>query len=229
MTLPRLKMQRINCTIRMKISIGVMIMTKFNELNRKDKLEYIWDYYKIHIISTIIAILLIGYFAYTQLTRIDYVFNLTLIESNIQEDKRIDLQDKITKLVVTPEEKRKQAVIDVIPTITDYKDLEKLSAKLAVKEIDILILDKKMFNTLAEKEGLVQLDNKIGINQSYIKNNKFEVEVNGKKGVFGISAEGIKVLEESGIDTHDKVLAIAASSTHMESSIKVVNWFLNNK
>ena len=42
----------------------------FKDLSKKKKLEYIWDYYKLHIIGTILAVLAISSLIYTMFIRI---------------------------------------------------------------------------------------------------------------------------------------------------------------
>ena len=56
--------------------------TDFKSLSTKAKIEYIWDYYKWHILITIIAVLLIGNMVYNRVTYRAPLLSVIMINSN---------------------------------------------------------------------------------------------------------------------------------------------------
>ncbi|MGK0466111.1 hypothetical protein [Clostridium sp.] len=64
-------------------------MVDLKSMSKKKKAEYIWDYYKVHIIGTIAIICIVGSLIHSQLTKIDYVFNLTVIGNVVDVNKKM--------------------------------------------------------------------------------------------------------------------------------------------
>ena len=52
-------------------------MVDLKGMTKKAKIEYIWDYYKIHIIVTTLVLIGLVSFIHGQITKINYEFNLT--------------------------------------------------------------------------------------------------------------------------------------------------------
>ncbi|MEK6263486.1 MAG: hypothetical protein N2B06_01685 [Clostridium sp.] len=86
-------------------------MVDLKSMSKKKKAEYIWDYYKLHIIGTLVIISIVGSLIHSQLTKIDYVFNLTMIGNGIDATMKSNLENKLTSVVVKEGEIRKQAIV----------------------------------------------------------------------------------------------------------------------
>ncbi|MCM8709696.1 hypothetical protein M2651_01505 [Clostridium sp. SYSU_GA19001] len=209
-------------------------MVNFKSMSRKEKIEYIWDYYKLHIFGGLILIFFIGSFIHAQVTSVEYVANLTIVAGITDENKRENAEKSITNLTVKSGEKRKQAFIDVIPIVDPQNPqpelLQKLTVKIATKEIDVIVLDKSIFQSLIKQEAFLRLDSNYGLELTSIKNEKIEAVNNqNNKAIYAVSAEGIKILEDMGVDTKNKVLAIMSNSQHRENAIIIFKWLLGIK
>jgi hypothetical protein len=207
-------------------------MVDLKSMSRKEKIEYIWDYYKLHIISVIVVIAVIASFIHGQLTKIDYVVNVTIIGNAINESKKEEAEKKFTSLVVKEGEQRKQALIDVIATDKSelsYEMMQKFVVRIAAGEIDVVILDKGFFDSFVKQDMFIPLKSISQINLSDIKQNKIEASGStNNKAVYAISIEGNKELEAMGYDTKNKVLGIMASSKNKDNGIKVFKDILDN-
>jgi hypothetical protein len=205
--------------------MGDGIMVDLKSMSRKEKIEYIWDYYKFHIISGIVVIAVLASFIHGQLTKIEYVVNVTMIGNAVSEPKREELERKFTSLVVKEGEQRKQALIDVITTDKSelsYEMMQKFVVRIAAGEIDVVILDKGNFNSFVKQDMFLPLESITQINLSDIKQDKIEASGSNNKAVYAISVEGDKGLEDMGYNTKNKVLGIIASSKHKDNGIKVL-------
>lgn len=213
---------------------GVGIMVNFKSMSRKEKLEYIWDYYKIHILSTLFVLFLIVSFIHGQITKVDYVANLTIVGGITNDSKRVESEKAITALVVKDGDKKKQALIDVIPILNaenpEPQLLQKFTVRMATKEIDVVVLDKSMFDTLMKQEAFLKLDKINGLDLNAIQNDKIKATDNqNNTGIYAISAENVKVLQDMGLNTKNKVVAIMSTSQHKDSAILIFKWLLNIK
>jgi hypothetical protein len=212
--------------------MGDGTMVDLKSMSRKEKIEYIWDYYKLHIISVIVVIAVIASFIHGQLTKIDYVVNITMIGNAVNESKKEEAEKKFTSLVVKEGEQRKQALIDVIATDKSelsYEMMQKFVVRIAAGEIDVVILDKGFFDSFVKQDMFIPLESISQINLSDIKQSKIEASGNtNNKAVYAISVEGNKELEAMGYDTKNKVLGIMASSKNKDNGIKVFKNILDN-
>jgi hypothetical protein len=212
--------------------VGDDIVVDLKSMSRKEKIEYIWDYYKLHIISSIIAIAVIASFIHGQLTRVTYVASVTVIGNAVQESKREELERKFTSLLVKEGEERKQALVEVI--VTDkpelsYEMMQRFIVRIAAGELDVVILDKGSFNSFAKQDMFLPLERVSDINLDSYKNEKIEaIGSTGNKGIFAVSVEGNKILEAMGYDTKNKVMGIIASSNQKDNGIKILKEILNN-
>lgn len=202
-------------------------MVDLKKMSRKEKIEYIWDYYKIHIIATLIAIVAVSSFVYSYVTKVEYVFNLTILCNDMDENARVNLEKQITNYVVGKGEKRKRAAVEVMP-ITDTGNsspmtaqyMQKFMVKLAAGEIDLVIFDRSMLETYTKQEALVKLDD--------IVNDKSVQGVSDNtKGVYAVEADNIKILRDAGFNTKDKLVGIISSGKQKEKAVSVLKWMVN--
>lgn len=198
-------------------------MSRFKEMSVKEKVEYIWDYYKIHIIAGLSITFLIGYFIYSQVTQINYIFNLTVL-SNMQKEKSDSLQNELTRLLVNNQNKD-EALVSILP-LKDTMSIQKLVAQISANEIDLIIMDKAEFNKFSNENMFIDLETLKELDLNSIKYDKLKTENNSASGTYAISVENNKLLQEKGIDTKDKVIGIVASTKNVDKALSVLKWLL---
>ncbi len=214
----------------------VKIMNDLKNMSKKEKAEYIWEYYKFHIIGTLVILCIIVSFINSQITKVDYVFNLTMIGNTMDANKVTDLENNLTHIVVKDGEKRKQATVSSIPidsssstgATMSNQDMDKFTVMLAANELDVVILDKTMFESFAKQNIFLRLDNLKQLNLASINNKEIENIGNNKsKAVYAINVENIKIFKDLGFNTDNKVICIINSSKQKYNDILVLKWLLN--
>lgn len=204
-------------------------MVDLKGMSRKDKAGYIWDYYKLHIIGALAFICIIIFFVNSQGTKIDYVFNLTILGNSVDNNKVTNLEKQLTNVVVKDGDTKKQAEVNnlVIGTSTSSQYMQKFIAEIAAGELDVVILDKATFESLVKQDLFLRLDNISGFDLASIKSEKIEARVRDKnKAVFAINAKDIKVFKDIGINTDNKVIVVISSSKHLDKDNMVLKWLL---
>ena len=210
-------------------------MVDLKNMSRKEQIEYIWEYYKLHIIGVLAIIFIIASIINSQRTKIDYVFNLTMIGNTIDDNKKSDLEKQLTSIVVKKGEIRKQAFIDNIPLDSSSNAVDTMPneymqgfiAKMSAGELDVIILDKSIFETLVKQGVLLRLDNIRQLNLSSIKNEKIKTSGRDKsKYVYAINAENIKALKNIEFNTNNKVIGIISSCKQIDKATLVLKWLL---
>lgn len=196
----------------------------------KKRVEYIWDYYKVHIIGTLAIIFFIGSFVYGQVTKIDCAFNVTFTVNALYDENIVKLGEELTSLVVDPSEKRLEATVSVLPVssstgvdaMSNMQMMQKFTVQVAAGEIDVLIIDKSDVDGMSQQGLLLGLDAVSGLD---INENLVIKDSNGEN--YGISLENSNKLKEMNINTENMVLAICGSSKKLEMIPRVIQWFLN--
>ena len=210
-------------------------MIDLKNMSNKKKAEYIWDYYKLHIIGVLAIILIVASLIHSQITKIDYVFNLTMIGNTIDENKRVNFEKQLTSFVIKPGDKKKQAIVDIIPadssnsveSIMSNQYMQKFVVRISVGDLDVVILDKKLFESLVKQDTFLKLENISQLNLATIKNEKIEASgSDNKKAVYAINAVDIKMFNKMGFDTHNKVIGIISSCKQKEKAASVLKWLL---
>jgi len=211
-------------------------MVDIKSMSNKKKVEYICEYYKLHIIGVLAVIFIVASLIHGQITKIDYVFNLTLIGNNVDENKKNDLESQLGRIVIKEGGQKKQAIIDVIPLEGSSKatasmssvSTQKFIARVSVGEIDVVILKKSMFESYAKQGMFLGLENIKELNLQGIKNKKIEaVGSDNIKSVYAINAEDIKILKDMGFDTGTLVIGIISSCKQKDKATTVIKWLLN--
>ena len=211
-------------------------MVDLSSMSKKKKAEYIWEYYKLHIIAVLVIIFIVASFIHGQITKVDYVFNLTLLGNNVDDNKKTEVEKQLTNFVIKNGEQKKQAIIDVIPLEGSSKanasmssiSTQKFIANISVGGIDVIILDKVMFQSFASKGMFSRLDNISQLSLASIKNDKLQASGDDKvKAVYAINAENIKILKDIGFDTDNMVIGIISTCKQNDKAALVLKWLLN--
>jgi len=211
-------------------------MVDLSSMSKKKKAEYIWEYYKLHIIAVFVIIFIVASFIHGQITKVDYVFNLTLIGNNVDDNKKTEVAKHLTNFVIKNGEQKKQAIIDVIPLEGSSKanasmssiSTQKFIANISVGGIDVIILDKAMFQSFATKGMFLRLDNISQLSLASIKNEKLQAIGDDKvKAVYAINADNIKILKDMGFDTDNMVIGIISTCKQKDKAASVLKWLLN--
>lgn len=210
-------------------------MVDLKGMSKKKKAEYIWEYYKLHIIGTLAVIAIIISLIHGQITKIDYVFNLTLLGNIVDSNKMTSLEKELTSVVVSDGDPKKQATVGNFsidstngggdPMAGQY--MQKFIAQMSVGELDVVILDKDMYESFVKQDMFLKLDNISELDLASIKSEKLEASGSDNiKAVYAINASDIKKIKDIGFDTKNKVIGIIGSCKHIDNATLVLKWLL---
>jgi len=206
-------------------------LVNLKNMSKKKKVEYIWEYYKLHIIGVLAITFMVGSLIYSQVTKVDCVFNLTIIGNMVEGDKRADLEKQLTSVVVKEGDKKKQALVEFIPqdgSVMSNQNMQKFIASLSVGEIDVVILDKHIFESLVRQDAFSQLDNITQLDLDSVKNERIKASgIDNNRAIYAMDAENVKTLKDMGFDTTNKVISIATSCKQKDKAALVIKWMLN--
>lgn len=131
--------------------------TPFKELTFSQKIQYIWDYYKIPIFLVIIGIIAVTTFIHGRLAQKNTVLSVLCVnaENSTTEDNGADifndfLTDNGYDLSKDEIALNKNICVDVDKSGLDYQNMAVLTAYFASNEYDICFMDDKTFDYYAK-------------------------------------------------------------------------------
>ena len=108
-------------------------------------------------------------------------------------------------------------------------NMQKFIAKISVSELDVVILDKGMFDSFIKQDIFSRLDNINQLDLASIKNGKLEASgSDNNKAVYAVNAEDIKIFKDMGFDTKNMVIGIISSCKQKDKAALVIKWLLNS-
>ena len=209
---------------------------KFKELKRKEKVEYIWEYYKLHIFAGIFVLIVIGSFLNI------WVFNpppksavsVNFVGSSIFADNTESLEKELNPIIVTEEMGNKKVFINTY--IFGMKDPQmqmatqtKFIANISARELDVLILDKEQFDSLVLQGSMLPLDqvfseDELGKLTDRLLKGKSEEDTNEQ--IYGIDITDNEKIKTVMVGDSDIVIGVVSNTLKIEESKKVIKWFL---
>ena len=207
-------------------------------MSLKDKLWYIWEYYKFPIIGSITALFLvisIGSTVYNN--RFETVLNCVLLNSqlttadtspddyfdkgfrqymNFSDDVKIEANHSMS---LTFEE---SAMSDFT-----YAELAKLSAMITSKELDVIIGRKDSIDHFGQMGGFTDLTQLLTPEEyEKVKDRIYFVTVSetGEKVPAGIRVDGDSFQENTGLLIDGPILSVMTNSTHKDTAAGLIRY-----
>lgn len=200
-------------------------MVDLSKMTKKQKREYIWDYYKLHIIGSLIVIIVVGSFIYNMITAKEYEFNVSVIGGYLSADEINKIDEEITSLIYGENENKKIAYVDYYSLTKkqnnnmlemDYNMVQKFMAKIATQQVDVILMHKEIFIQYEPKEFFFDLGEIDNLDLNGVK----LVEKDGE--IFGVYLEGNKIFNKSEYTNGEYIVCVPLSSTRQE---QIVDFF----
>ena len=210
----------------------ISIKETFKSLSGKKKIEFIYDYYKLPIIGTLLAIIVISYMTYSFITKQDIYCNITYYGSTINTDNFNKLKDTLNENILGNDKKSTIFTDSLLITAnSNYGDdpttTQAFAVKLAANELDILLIEKNNFEYFAANNMLLDLSSLEGFDSLNISEEDLVTvkDQSGNSNLYGIKVDNLNLLKDCGFDAENTILSIAISSNRHEEVIKVLSAF----
>ena len=204
---------------------NISIINILKGMSFKEKMSYVWEYYKIHIVSIIVSLLLITSFGYSQITNQEVYYDITYIGASIDVDQ-LSKVDNILNKKILKESTKKVINLDSIFTDNSSSELneqfsQKFMVKIASKDIDMAIVNKQFFEDnyssgmFLNFESITGFDSLTTANQEFIKRN----DSNGNLVTYGIAVNSINLLGDVKFPSNDNILVVISNSERIDRSL----------
>lgn len=206
---------------------------KYGEIPKKftkDWWEYIWDYYKVHILVTV-AIILVIIFSYNQQKNMEkYDFNVNFIDNSYMLETEFDLlKNTINRLIDdTDQNGVKSTLIQEFPISDATEDaqftqaiLSKLQLQFVTQDTMLYIFDKDtskyIFNSQDYQEAFMPVDD-------WLESDVTKDLLYTYNGVSrAVSLKNSSLLKNSSILDKDLYIAVRSFTTDDEKILNTIN------
>lgn len=197
----------------------------------KEKSDYIWTYYKLHILGTLILIFFVGSYISTQLNRQDVYCNITYVGNTINVEELTPAKNKLNDILL---HNNKKSVINFESIFTDDKSTtglamtQKLHVNIAAQQIDIAIVNKEFFEQNFSSEMFLNLESLNGFSTLPLSNHELtkKTDSNGTNGTYGISIKNLKLLNDIHFANDDNILVVISNTEHNDAVVNVLKTLL---
>ncbi len=211
---------------------------KLKAMPWKDRLWYIWEYYKVHMLGLVIlgfVIYLIATILYNQTfeQRLYYVVmnNTTPSSANFdainQEFK--DLMGYGKKDTVTGDG---SVYLNFGETASemDYAYMAKVSALVASQELDMLITDESTFQHYAESDAFMNLEEALpeDLWEQLQDQILYTADGSGQEFPCGIEISNTRFPEDAGVSISPCYLGIISNTNHFDTVISWIRFILED-
>lgn len=212
-------------------------MSKFKKLNKKEKVEHIWEYYRFHIIGGGLGLILLS----SLLIQVfgprppEALVNVVIMGKYDHNDEAIEsFKEEIADIIQNDEGKKVEVSISGVdwesasPMETAMN--QKLVLLFQAREVDVMIVEEPKFDSFVdnfEERLFVALDQEVEL-EEVLKNNsdnlvKRLLPEDAKEQVYGISSKGNLKLQGIGLG-EDYVISVLDLSEKKEDALKTVKW-----
>lgn len=216
------------------------IKEKMSGLSKKEKANYIWEYFRYPIIGTIVGIAILVSIVSGILNQKESVLGVTLMGKYIDSTKLTEFEAKTSQELIKDNPKNKKIVRYEFLTFTDNPmdqytraSRDKITITIAAGEVDVLILDKTVYDDYVKMGMFMRLDtmpNFSAINpkgHNTVKGALVDENVTKEEGIYGISTENLPALNNLKFDSKNSVLCIVANSKKLDTVTQYINWLFS--
>ena len=204
---------------------------------RKEKLIFLWDYYKVPIISIISVLLICSYSLISSLTKKPVILYAVLLNSDSQivEVESNVFIDELSKAGIDTEGKE----VDINDYLTlgmdnkeseDIETLQVLNALFTITDLDVFVGYKEDFDQFKDKDAFCDLS--LLIDKQLLNKHSDDLykykDSSGKQIVGGIILHENSPLHKAGYYHSDVIIGVASNSVYMDNALAFIRQLLSD-
>ncbi len=212
---------------------------KLREMKLKDKIDYIWEYYRLPIILVVVALALAAYFIYGLLhPAASTQFYAAMINNSIDNEVLNEYSTEFSeRLKLDP----KKEIIELNTNYVFQDDTqnqysmsmkEALITYVSAKEIDVIIAPESQFNAYSYNGFFSKLSDKLPTDVYSSLTDQFYMsgtEDDAEKNAYGIYLTNTKLYKNNADNTDPYILGIVGNSQHEENVIEFIRFLFEDK
>ncbi|MFA9375472.1 MAG: hypothetical protein ACERKZ_01845 [Lachnotalea sp.] len=201
---------------------------KLSTMNKKEKFEYIWEYYKLWFIGFVIIVaLLYGIIdAQIQNSKDDFIY-VTMINSQLVSNNETTLIDDFSiyaGIDVSKESANLDVSIQMDPELSDEYSMNcsaKLFAQFAAQTIDMTVMDKDMIDFFMDKDAFSKLDEVLPSDFYNAHKDNFitGTDSEGNEYICAMDVSDSVILQDANAYTEPPYISIISNTKNLDNCI----------
>ncbi len=209
---------------------------KWKEMPKKDRLWYIWEYYKFHIavvLGVIGVLAVIGTSIYNK----TFETSLYCIVINNYTDQEMNFDTLNKDFREHMGFGKKQQIFTEALYISygdaaseySYASMAKISALIISKDLDIIICDKENFDHYTEMNGFLDLEQVLPADMTEALKDRFCYAVNssGQTAAVGIDLSGTDFAQKTGITLEPAYCGLITNTQRTDTCIALLRYIFD--
>ena len=206
----------------------------FRDLDYKQKLAYIWGYYKGLIIGLSIAIFLAAVTVPTIIINHQPMILYTVfLNSRLLGQADTDIKEQFLEYAGI-EKGRRQLVLNTamsihhhsaVPSPATATSVQALASLFATRTVDVIVCDVNNFAFYVERDVFMDLEPYIPPEWSDYKVTARDAQ--GNTGVFGLSLERSQILLDENAFSEPPIFTIVANAQNMETAVEFMFFLMS--
>lgn len=152
----------------------------YKDLTTSEKIDHIWEYYKLHIIGTLIGLFIIGWMLnhYIINPPPTVTFDITFFGNYADTEKLDGLKTDIDKIVI-PEGANEESNVEFLSTSDELDPnmlqatVTKMMGKATLKEYDIMIFEGDAYKMFTDEDVLMPIEDIVSLPASWIDQSRY--------------------------------------------------------
>lgn len=219
-------------------ALAAMKSTKieYKDLSKKEKRDFIWTYYKLHIIGSIVVLIVLGslFNSFVLNPAPKVILDITALTPMYDLPAQNELKAIINKVIVPTGENKTVLIEHLMQSENMAPDMQmaitsKFFAKASSGELDIMIVTKSKMEELVSESSLYPLDDWINTNQLTVAK---ELQATVKDPVTSTNQiYGIEYKNQSVVFGTDEplYLTVFVASKRLDTALETLNNCFNLK
>lgn len=208
---------------------------KMKTMSGKDKVWYIWEYYKFPIFGVILGIFLVWTVASSVYrSGFETVLHCMYLNNREEELNTAPLEEDFAAYLELNEKQTITAESTYITygdnmTEFTYASMAKISALIAAKDLDIIICDRENFEHYASMNGGLDLTAVLSAELLTRISDHLEYapDEEGKSHAYGIDLTGTEFASQSNLTQGPPILLIVSNSTRTETVFTLLDYIFS--
>lgn len=206
---------------------------KLSKMSVKEKIDYIWEYYKYWIIGITACIVLIYGIVDAQIenSKPTYLY-LTMVNSNMVSSGETSLMDDFAEYAQVDQSKTKLNLDTSIQMKTDMSDeysmnsSAKMFAQFAAKTIDATIMDKEMIEFFVDKDAFTDLESILPSDFYQKHKDRFitGIDSEGKQFICAMDISDSNIFQKTNSYVQTPYYSIIVNSQNQENTIQFLEY-----
>lgn len=196
----------------------------FSTMSKKEKVKYLWEYYRYYLFGLIFVIAVTVFLVNEQSGQKEYALTIHVLADSVYSTEIEKIEQRLNEEILSEEERETHEVsIQVLPYSSNPADvttvqatLQRLVAEISVGDLDVVFIDKNQYEIMNREEYFYNLneliDGSLPVEEQFIF-----YDVNGQ--AVGIDSSGVPLFNQVIGGTEPVVMGVLRN-TKREDKIK---------